>query len=88
MAPISEHVGEPALVLGCFMLTVGFGLHGLFCGPAFQASGKTEVQRDSATYPKSPGKGMTLLEPGHMFCKVSQRQHIPKVSGTKGRFAE
>ena len=35
------------------MLTVGFGVQGLFCGPVFQASGETGVQRDSATYPKS-----------------------------------
>ena len=70
------------------MLTVGFGVQGLFCGPVFQASGETGVQRDSATYPKSHGKGMTLLEPGHMFCKVSECQHIPKVSSTKGRFAK
>lgn len=38
---------EPALVLGYFMLTVGFGVEGLFCGPVFQASWETGPERFS-----------------------------------------
>lgn len=76
---------EPALVISCSLL--GLGWRDFSVVLFFRQVGK-QVQRDSATYPKSHGKGMTLLEPGHMFCKVSQCQHIPKVSSTEGRFAK
>lgn len=36
---------EPALVLGYFMLTVGFGVEGLSCGPVFQASWERGPER-------------------------------------------
>ena len=44
-------------MLGYFMLTVGFGVEGLFCGPVFQASWERGPERFKVTRQRNDSSG-------------------------------